>query len=224
MALVFESFEHYLPDDWASQSSQPTHVFKRQGQHWLIGARGNVKPVPNRKGFAYIHYLLARPNERLSVSDLVTAVDGTDPSTIRDTSDSETDVQATLEGIRITTDLGNSGERIDDTAKRQYLRRSKEIEKDLSEAYNRGDDDKARELEEEQNSIRKELAAGLTATGQKRKMRWHVDSERTRIQKAIRSAIDTIKEGGPQVASLLTIETGYDLRYVPNRDKPSWDL
>ena len=70
-----------------------------------------------------------------------------------------------------------------------------------------------------------ELKISFTAKGQKRKVKSHIESERTRIQKTISKARETIREVDPETASLLRIETGSDLVYRPDQDNPPvWDL
>lgn len=146
------------------QMELPDHLFRNKGQAWQVRfAGGNDFILLPSKGAAYLQILLDNPGVPLSAIDLA--------------------VRVSKQPEKFS--LGSSGGTADVDALRAYHARLRELEDELEEA--RSDSDEARQvrLENEKESIIKEVRRNTSLGGKPRKG----DDDRERIRKAVGNAI-----------------------------------
>lgn len=107
--------------------------------------------------------------------------------------------------------------RSDARARAAYKQRLAELDADLAEAEQWNDTERATRLRAEKDFLVHELAAATGLGGRPRRLGSETERARVNVTRAIRSAIDRIRERLPQGAAYLdqTIHTGTRCVYRP---------
>ena len=203
---------------------KPAVVFKgilfQTGEYWTVGygdARFSLKDV---KGLSYIHRLLQHPGEEFHALDLLdrpgpgAAVRADEASLLRET------------GVGIGG-LGDAGEMLDSRAKQEYKRRLLDLREKLSDLRERGDSDRAAEVESEIDILTREIARAVGLGGRDRRAGSAAERARLNVTRAIKAALQKISEHNHELGELLdrTIKTGSFCSYVADpRLSISWQL
>jgi DNA-binding response OmpR family regulator len=190
------------------------NVFRKEGQGWFVRYDGKSTQLKESINFKRIHYLLQRPNEKVSSKELVDAFLKPDPDSLDDRRrDMSREQLEEEEGLSETG--GYRGENtLDDKAISEYKERLAEIESQLEIARSTGDDSQIAELINEAEMIRDQL--GYSGSGDREKD--VLDKHRKTVQKSIkREGIPDISEVHPALAEHLddAISTGYYCSYEP---------
>jgi tetratricopeptide (TPR) repeat protein len=182
--------------------------FQREGDFWTISYRSHTFRLKNMKGLHYIAYLLARPGNQFHVHDLVTAVDRLMHADETFQRDSE---------LRVADDLGDAGAILDPRAKAEYRGRLVELRRELAEAEKANDDGRAERIREELEMLEEQLATAVGLGGRDRKAADHAERTRSRVGRAIRTSLKSIRENDPSLGHHLEscIRTGYLCAYHP---------
>jgi hypothetical protein len=138
-------------DSKPSVRSAQKGIFRKEGEYWTVGYRGNAFRLKDTRGLGYIAHLLRHPAVEFHVLDLFGGIAGQ-----REEDESNQSAHGLprggddLEkaGIHITG-LGDAGEMLDEQAKVAYRRRLSELREEFEEAKERGNIKRAVQTEEE---------------------------------------------------------------------------
>ena len=199
-------------------------VFSRSGEYWTIGLGTSRFPIKDIKGLGYIQRLLQHPGKEFHALDLLlSAGHGTL------TADTMVGPEEALPvGITIRRGLsGDAGEMFDAQAKREYQRRRHELHELLADQRERGNHQRADQIESEIEFYNRELVRGVGIGGRDRRTGSNAERARLSVTSAIKTALEKISEQDKELGNLLdrSIRTGSFCRYVPRPDSTgSWEF
>ena len=184
------------------------NLFRREGEYWTIEFEGESFRLRHSKGLRYLSVLLREPGREFHSLDLVTSERGadSDEAAVRDR-------------------LGDAGPALDSEAKAAYRRRIAELAEDVEEARTAGDAERAARAREEMEFIEDELRSALGLSGRDRPAGSAAERARVNVTRAIRSALDRIREHSPALGRHFqaTVRTGIFCSYEPDPRLPgSW--
>ena len=215
---VREEADRPISNGLSEQTEGPKekrNYFRKDEDSWTISYEGKViTGVKDAKGLHYIAYLLQNPNKIIGVSELVTIVD----KPLQDQRAKEFDIvdEETQDKLHIrrTSNLGDSGEVLDQQALQAYKTRLEAIDEDLSE---QGLTDETRDkLQEEKEKIEDEIKNAYFH-GRPRKGGDVSERIRKAVTSRIQTSIKKITEKNPLLGKHLsdTIKTGSSCSYNP---------
>jgi pimeloyl-ACP methyl ester carboxylesterase len=210
-----------------STKSQPTPeaqggVFRREGEFWTIACCDKTFRLKDVRGLAYIAHLLGHPREELHVLSLASNSGGSQDAL----AEPGGEAQATQSDLTVGR-MGDAGEMLDAQAKADYKRRIAELREQLEEARELNQLERVDQLEEEIETVGRELSRAVGLGGRDRRAASASERARINITRAIKVAIERIGEHSPALAALLTssIRTGTFCSYTPDSRLPaSWQL
>jgi pimeloyl-ACP methyl ester carboxylesterase len=217
-----------LPSDSAKFPSAPEAaqgVFRREGEFWSIAWRGEVFRLKDVRGLAYIAYLLGHPGEEFHVLSLASKVGGKQGEA-DELAEAAAEEQATQSDLTVGR-MGDAGEMLDAQAKAAYKRRTAELREQLEEARELNQLELVDRLEDEIESLGRELSRGVGLGGRDRRAASASERARINVTRAIKIALERIAEHNPALATLLTsaIRTGTFCSYTSDSHLPaSWRL
>ena len=197
-------------------------VFWREGDYWTVTYKGETWRLKGAKGFHYIAYLLGHPREEIRALDLAARIGAAGEQAL-DTVSAEDLARTDV----LTADLGHAGEMLDAQAKADYRRRLIELEDELEEARELGNEERVGKAEEEKEALTREIRRAVGLAGRDRRAASSGQRARVAVTKAIRLALVRISEQNRDLGRLLstTIKTGAICSYVPDDKVPvSWRL
>ena len=184
---VAQDITQLLPELRAAHAPTPRHaaphpptVLRNEGDFWTIFYLDRSYRLKDVRGFHYIAYLLAHPNERFHVRELSVSVGGDSlpPAT------SDPSLHAERE---------DAPPILDSKAKADYRARLSKLRADLDEAERMNDTGRAERIRQELEFVNDELSAAVGLSGRDRKMSDQAERTRLRTGKAIRSALNGIR-------------------------------
>jgi tetratricopeptide (TPR) repeat protein len=197
-------------------------IFHREGDYWTVAYEGRTTRLKDAKGLHYLAYLLAHPGQEIRALDLVTRIGG---------GGEEASERASAEDLArsdtVAGDLGHAGETLDAQAKAAYQRRLTELEDELEEARELGNEARAEKAEDEIEALGRELKGAIGLAGRDRRAASSTERARIAVTKAIRLSLNKIAENDASLGKLLstTIKTGTVCAYVPDDRFPiAWRL
>ena len=197
-------------------------VFWREGDYWTVTYKGETWRLKGAKGFHYIAYLLGHPREEIRALDLAARIGAAGEQAL-DTVSAEDLARTDV----LTADLGHAGEMLDAQAKADYQRRLAELEDELEEARELGNEERVGKAEEEKEALTREIRRAVGLAGRDRRAASSGQRARVAVTKAIRLALVRISEQNRDLGRLLstTIKTGAICSYIPDDKVPvSWRL
>lgn len=200
-------------------------IFRREGEFWTIACSGEVFRLRDVRGLAYIAYLLGHPREEVHVLSLASRADGKQGEA-EELAESATEGEAAQSGLTVGR-IGDAGEMLDAQAKAAYKRRVTELREQLEEARERNQFEVVERLEDEIETIGRELSRAVGLGGRDRRAASSSERARINVTRAIKVALERIAEHNPALATLLTssIRTGTFCSYTPDSRLPSsWQL
>jgi tetratricopeptide (TPR) repeat protein len=206
-----------LPED-----ARINAVFHMEGHYWTIAYEGNTWRLKDAKGLHYIAHLLGHPGEEIRALDLAARSGGAG----EEVADTEAAEDLAQTGV-LTGDLGHAGELLDAQAKADYQRRLTELEDELEEARELGNDERIAKAEDEKEALAHEIRRAVGLGGRDRRAASSAERARVAVTRAIRLALERISEQNRDLGRLLstTIKTGAVCSYVPDERFPvSWQL
>lgn len=211
--MLVEGLDVTLPAEPAapapSSTADPsTAGMRREGRWWEVTGDGTTVRLADTKGLRYLAGLVARPGVERHVLDMVDEVEGVDP-------DRQVDRRK----------LGDAGEMSDAAARRAYRRRVEELRSDADDALARGDPDGAEAVEGEISALVAQLAAAYGVGGSGRPAASAVERARLNVTRALRSAINKLREAHPHLGAELdqAVQTGMYCCYRPaDGDRTRW--
>ena len=118
--------------------------------------------------------------------------------------------------------LGDAGVRLDPQAKAEYRRRVEELRADIAEADSWNDPERAAQAREELEFLAQELSGAIGLGGRDRKAASASERARLSVTRAIRSAMNRLRDLDPALGAHLdaTIRTGTYCVYTPDPRAP----
>ncbi|HYL57413.1 MAG TPA: AAA family ATPase, partial [Candidatus Acidoferrales bacterium] len=204
-----------------SAGNSPTQngVFAVKGDYWTLGLGRVTFPIKDIKGLSYIQRLLQHPGEEFHSLDLlnIASVDPDLSNTVVDHED------ANPVGITVRRGLtGDAGEMLDAQAKHEYKRRLDELKEKLEDQRERGNHERADQIETEIEFVHHELERSMGRGGRDRRTGSNAERARLNVTRAIRAALEKITEQQPALGELLdrSIRTGSFCSYIPVPERP----
>jgi len=199
-------------------NEQPRNFFWKRGSVWEFRFEGGKpKMIQNNvKGCEYIQYLLARPNQRLRVYEVIgdLTVD-----LVADIEAGTVHISEVADGYEITEGekLSDLGPQADQRALTEYKLKMIEKLEDARDARARGDTAKADQLADEASEINAELGRRTGIGGRPRKDQDEKKQQRDRVAVAIRRTIKEIAAENADFGAHLdsSIGRGEWLHYMP---------
>jgi tetratricopeptide (TPR) repeat protein len=163
-----------------------------EGDVWNICFRNQSALVRDTRGLQMLARLVAQPDQDIHVLDLSGA--GTSAA-----------------------GSGDAGPALDDQARQEYRRRVRELEEELEEATELGDQGRIEALQDEMEFITRELSRAFGLGGRQRPSGAAAERARVNVRRRIKDAIQRIGEQLPEAGRYLdnTVKTGSYCRYAP---------
>jgi predicted ATPase len=177
-------------------------TFRRDGEYWTISYVAPAFRLQDILGLQYLARLLSNPHHEWHVHDVA----ATHSASLPDRPSS------TPAGV------GDAGPIIDDTAKRAYRRRLRELADYLAEAERWADIERAAHVRAEIDALTDQIAAAVGLGGRDRKAASQTERVRVNVTKAIRSAIRRIARHDALLGQHLdrSVRTGTFCSYTPD--------
>ena len=203
----------------SSKPAAQTGTFAVRGDYWSLGYGGPTFPLKDLKGLGYIQRLLQHPGEEFHSLDLLSGTTHhaeSGPLTLERT-----------EGTDAVGGLGDSGEMLDAQAKQEYKSQLRELNQELEEERERGNDERVEQLKSDIDFINRELARAVGLGGRDRRAGSASERARLNVKRAISGALQKISEQQASMAELLdrSIKTGSFCSYAPDpQDQVTWQF
>ncbi|MFH8346428.1 ATP-binding protein [Streptomyces sp. NPDC018045] len=187
-----------------AHAAPPEREFVRNGAVWRLRYAGRTAHVPDAKGLADLHTLLARPGQDVPATRLLCP---------------DSAPLAAAAGA-----LGSDAV-LDDEAKARYRRRLDRLDEEIDRAVCRGDDRTAAQYDHERQALLTELRTAAGLAGRPRRLGDETDRARKNVTARIRDTLRRLTEHHPELAAHLraTVSTGAMCRYAPDHDA-RWHL
>ncbi|HEY8524197.1 MAG TPA: hypothetical protein VIL48_04485 [Acidimicrobiales bacterium] len=166
-------------------------VFRRVGEFWEVRYAGRSAHLAGTKGMDDLARLLAEPEREIHCLDLMGA------------------------GVQSAA----TGEAIDETARRRYERRIRELQAEIDEAEADHDDARAARARAELDALVDHLTAALGLGGRARRTGSDAERARSAVTQRLRAAIRRIASAHPPLGRHLesSIRSGTWCAYRPER-------
>jgi tetratricopeptide (TPR) repeat protein len=211
----------------ASHGSAPTQtgIFTRGGEYWTVGYAGATSSLRDIKGLHYIQRLLQHPGEEFHALDLL---GDSGASAVSESERIEKHESSLPAGVFFRHGLsGDAGEMLDAQAKKEYRRRLADLGQEMEELRQRGDADRADELQSEIDFLKREISHAVGLGGRDRRAGSAAERARLNVTRAVRAALEKISEQHAALGALLDrcIRTGSFCSYLPDPRSPlSWQF
>src|SRR5712671_5701573 len=195
------------------QSTSPEQaIFRKEGEFWAIGYGKKSFRLKNTKGLGYLAHLLCHPAVEFHVLDLAGGAAGQreDDETnqfMHGLPRGEQDLDQA--GIHIGN-LSDAGEMLDEQAKVAYRHRLSELRKELDEAKEVGDVERAEKAEQEIDALTSELSRAVGLGGRNRRAASASERARQSITKTIKAVLEKVTQSDATLGYILSrcIKTG----------------
>jgi tetratricopeptide (TPR) repeat protein len=166
-------------------------ALERQGDVWQVRLNQQTALIRSSKGLSILADLIARPGTEIHVLDLAI----TAPQ----------------------SDSGDAGPMLDQSARKQYQQRFRDLQEELEEANEFGDLGRADTIRSEIDFISIELSRAFGIGGRERRASGDAERARVNVRRRVKDAIQRISEQLPDAGRYLenTIKTGTYCRYTP---------
>ena len=193
-------------------------MFRKEGDYWTLRYKGDTIRLKNSKGLQYIHRLLSDSPREISVFELAGSSVARDK--IKDKSNFPHDV-----GRRSSTDLGHAGDVMDARGLEDIRNHLEDLETEYASVVAAGDGERAVEVAEKIDQLKKYLSSAEGLGGRCRKSADTTERARKAVSKCINSALDKIKTIHPSLWCHLdsSIQVGRTCWYRPS-ESTGWVL
>ena len=162
----------------AVPENSPKAIFHKEGDYWTLSFGGKISRLKHSRGLDYIAYLLHDGGSELNAVELSDLVDrawsGPVENEIADSSQS---------GLTVRSDLGDTGEVLDEQAKEDYRRRLRELHEELEETERFSNENRQVRILAEINAIITELKAAVGRNRIDRRTASHFERARSRVSR-----------------------------------------
>ena len=205
-------------------------LFEKEGDFWVVSIKGEKSSgLKHLKGMSYISYLLKNKGEEFHVITLDQAVHGTPHQA--QISDKNTEIQKKKEGRYKSTnvyaeEMGDSDTQdnfeiskaenyIDPKVIPELLQMKEDLEEQLEGAMKTGVTEDEERIQGEIEKLKKALNT-VSFKGNSKTDKPEIERARQRIQRAVKDAINNIKDKNPTLAKYLSehIKTGEYCTYI----------
>ena len=185
-----------VPDELAAAEATGA-IFRRSGDHWVVGLDRAPVPVIDSKGMADLAALLARPGQEIAALDLM--------------------------GAQVVA--GTAGELSDAAARVAYQDRIRTLQEEIESATAADDVGRVETAQDEMDRLVTHLSAAYGLGGRGRAAGDTAEKARSAVTWRIRSAINRLRDVAPDVADHLdrSVKTGRFCVYDP-AEPVSWRL
>ncbi|MCR9094566.1 MAG: AAA family ATPase [bacterium] len=199
-----------MPGRTTPAASASIARFARGAYSWQLSFAGDDFELPDTKGLAYLHQLLATPDREIHVLDLVAAEEGAAPAA-RFEGSGEADAGSVL--------VETEWESVDDQALAAYRDRLRRLAEDRAAAESARDLGRLEAIDEEAVRIEDELRRVTGLGGRARPAGSSVEKARKSVYNRIRAAISRIEVHSPALARHLerSVTTGRSCVYRPEQ-------
>jgi predicted ATPase len=197
-------------------------LFVRNGDMWTLGLSGNNVTLAGVKGLIYVQRLLEHPGQEFHALDLAR-----EPDAAETQAQEGADPAALLAAATVSIgDIGDSGEMLDRRATEDYRRRLADLQEELEDVRGRDDYERGVQIEDEIDFIKREISRAVGLGGRSRRAGAAAERARLNVTRAIRGAIQKIRERHAPLAELLEsrIRTGLFCQYVEEPPAVVWDF
>jgi hypothetical protein len=196
-------------------------IFQQEGEYWTIAYGGKFLRLKHSKGLSYLAFLLRHPRIEFHVLDLGEGTGDLAQAGPTAGSLAMTPEQLEASGIHVG-DLGDAGEMLDEQAKKSSKARLMELREELEEAKEIGNAERAAHIQEEIDTLARELSRAVGLGGRNRRAASAAERARQRAKKAIKTAIDRITKADSKLGTTLArcIRTGIYCSYAPDSELP----
>lgn len=197
------------------------YEFIKKGNFWSITYEGKNTLLKDSIGLDYICKLLTQPTLEFHALDLASPARDIGTDGIAKHYSKMSKEQLEDEGLDDTFGRG-SEELIDEQARHEIKEKINELEKDIQEAKDNFEDEKAEKFENEKQEYMEYLKKCCGLSGRPRKFNSNAEKARKAVSNAITRAIENIKEDLPKLAIHLdnSIQKGTFLSYNPDKEIP----
>jgi hypothetical protein len=204
--------------------------FHKDGEIWEIIFQGKSISFRETKGLRYITFLISHPRKEYHVLDLVSEVDGIPAESVDRASEKRTAKE--LADEKSAGDHDHSlppDENVDvilDAQAQENIKKELDwLERELEEAAQNNDLERASHLREEKENILEHLSKASGSFGRSRKFSDEGEKARKRVAAAIRRTLEAIEKENTDLWRHLKscIKTGYSCSYEPLEDI-EWSL
>jgi tetratricopeptide (TPR) repeat protein len=174
-------------------------AFRRDGEVWALSWNGTTVRLGDRKGLADLAALLSRPGREVAALELAGAA-----------------------GVELGGDLG---ELLDAPARAAYQRRITELDAELADADEAGDQQRSTRATAEREALLAQLSAAYGLSRRPRRIGAAAERARQAVTARIRDALGRIEAAHPDLGAHLrrSVRTGTACVYLP--DEPvTWRL
>jgi len=204
--------------DEGDAPGQPEAAFRKLGENWMLRYDGKTIYVKARIGMDYIANVLTDPGRSAAVTSLQSGVAPMPCDSRRNRVLSDTAVSA-------SNDAG-AGEMVTDAnALRECRERLRDVEGEIEQAKEEGNEGLACKLREERAQLMDYVRAGTGLRGRLRRVANARERARKSVTNAIARAISAISQHHETLGRHLrnAVRTGYRVVYDP--EKPvNWDV
>lgn len=187
--------------DRAALTEPATHAaaagtFRRDATVWTLAFAGTTAQVPHARGMVDLAVLLARPEQAVSVLELLGDVDDT-----------------------------RGAEALDERARREIRARLRELDEEVADAEATHDGERAAAAREQLQLLAETVARDFGLGGKTRRVGDPIERARKTVSVRIRRTIATIKQAHPTLGRHLerSIDTGTFCAYRP-AEGTSWEI
>jgi hypothetical protein len=198
------------PDAVRRLAIDSANVLRHDGEYWAVAYDGHVATLRDSKGLRDLARLLARPRQELHVLDLAAEATSADGSM--------SSAEAAQAGVGFAARSHEAV--IDDRAKEAYKRRLTELQREVDDADEVGDGERAATARVELDALVDELSSAYGIGGRIRRTPDHIERARKAVTRRIRDAIVRVDRVHPALARHLnsSLRTGTYCSYEPEQD------
>ncbi len=197
----------------------PLNYFWQTGNMWEARFNGGrkVQIQRHRKGCQILHYLLARPWQRLSVYSVAAVLNLYD---IEEISEIKIDQEELQDGYQITEGplRGDLGATLDEKAVFEYRKKARDLKEELEEANLLGNTERSEDIKDQIAQIHNAINGSEGKAGKKRKQKDLrknlVDAYRINVTRTINEIAKTAPKFSEHLKDFVTC--GSELSYLPD--------
>ena len=204
-------------------------VFRKEGEYWTVGYVGKALRLRDSKGLGYLAHLIRHPGVEFHVLDLAGGIAGhreEDEPIQTGRGLPQGDEELEKAGLHVAN-IGDAGELLDDQAKVAYRRRLSELREELEEAKELGKVERAERVEQEIDSLTRELSRAVGLGGRSRRAASASERARQTITKTIKAVLERIAQSDAALSELLSrcVKTGTFCSYQIDNEFPiAWEF
>lgn len=184
----------------------------REGEYWSIDDGSRVLRLRDSRGLQHLTQLIRNPGKEIHALELAAQGPGAPRSV------------SAADGL--TTSSDDLGPVLDERAKKEYRARIEELRRDIEEATEANDTERAARAREEHDLFVAELSRALGLHGRDRPTGSAAEQARINVSKAVRAAIRRVceQDAGLGDELMASVRTGSFCTYLPLAGQRCWEV